>query len=1570
MLNLSCISCLTASEFGGIKEFKHIERHETVFGKYKEENSALYNLSSIMMSNLPFNLINFLSDDDLDAFVNYLMIQLNNRGKKKYYINTDESIELPFFIGNFSLVSLVTDDRPFLYDSVWSYFQDIGVNSIYIVHPIINVKRNSKGLVTDIQETSFGSENESFILLFLDNMEEGKVKEIRDELDDIYQNTVYAVDDFVLMQNLMQKLASEYRETIPEMSQFIYWLVQENFIFQGTRVLNINTDTKEFTHDDKGILKLHKKGINIGHIADSILEGKVNTVDGFPVVVDKSLKKSKIKERSYLDRIIFYERRGNTLRVVFLLGLFSNKGREVPPHEISILKNRVKDTLDHFNFVSGSHDFKWIREILDNFPKTELFNSDFKKLTQTLELVLTMHGSNQIRICYRDFRPLNNMFFFIAIPGDKFSVELVRELGDFLSGYFDGIMLDKNIRRDEHQRYFLHYHLYVNDTKVLDNVDEAFLKRSIVSMMKEWESYLYDILRERLGGGECDEVYAKYSGLFNESYKARNKPIDAYHDIENIRKTKDVYSDIYSDNGVVIIKIYSGRRFLLTELMPAINNTGLKVYEEDIYEFDIDGEKKFINAVILADIDDGKLFASDYKKLIPDLMVAVLSGKVENDRLNTLNITQSMTYRQVDILRAVRGFLKQIDGSFTIKTLNDSLINNGHIAKKLVELFEEKLDPARDHRDIKSINEDLNSMIEAVVSVNEDKALRYYGKAINGIVRTNAYMVPQKDYISFKLKSSELDIIVDPKPLFEIFVHSADMNGIHLRGGKVARGGLRFSDRPDDFRTEVLGLVKTQMVKNALIVPVGSKGGFIVKNRFQDREQDKLHIIEQYRNFIRGLLDITDNLKGKEVIHPENVVIYDENDPYLVVAADKGTATFSDIANAVSVDEYKFWLGDAFASGGSTGYDHKKVGITARGAWESVKRHFRETGKDIQSEDFTVAGIGDMAGDVFGNGMLLSQHIRLLAAFNHIHIFIDPNPDSASTFEERLRLFTTPGTSWKDYKASLISDGGGIFDRSSKKINLSKQMKELFKTDRNFMTGEELVKEILKADVELLWNGGIGTYVRSSKETDLDVGDTANNNVRIDATELKAKVVGEGGNLGFTQRARMEFHSLGGKIYTDAVDNSGGVDMSDHEVNIKIMMNALVHSGDIKSVDERNELIADLTDEVTDLILLDNYYQSMAVSMGLMCFEKRAVTFREAAKFLREKGLLDFRIENIHFTNADNQLTAPEMAVLLAYFKIYAYREVEGRLDLKDKLISREYEEYFPPSFLKRFGDKVYDHQLMHEIAATAVVNRVINQLGPGFAYEVFKGTGQSFSRLAHNYLVAEDILQLRDIRKDIFKLDNKAESRAQYAALMQLEKTVKVAVEWLGDERRAELLNKKINTLVDIVKIIPENLPKDISDYMDYLKDYYIKSGFNSELAEKICSVRLAKPAFDIFEIHIKTGLPIKEVICRYFEIGKTFEVNKLTRYMKKVKLRNEWERENRESLMLRAKRLQKKLTVTYCNSEETWMKKLVATEERFFNNYSKFLASVDAGEIDSLVPYNVIMDSFAGLVQKYEEV
>ena len=850
----------------------------------------------------------------------------------------------------------------------------------------------------------------------------------------------------------------------------------------------------------------------------------------------------------------------------------------------------------------------------------------------------------------------------------------------------------------------------------------------------------------------------------------------------------------------------------------------------------------------------------------------VWHGEAEQDGFNGLIVAAGLDWREVTMVRAVARYLRQAGIPFSDRYMEETLLAHAGVAAKLSELFHARFDPAGDRSRAEDVAREIEEAIDAVDSLDQDRILRGFLSVVRAMLRTNYFLPGPKPYVSFKLDPTQVPLTPLPRPRFEIFVHSPRVEGVHLRGGSVARGGLRWSDRREDFRTEILGLMKAQMVKNALIVPVGAKGGFVMK-----RAGDQ--VVECYTTFISGLLDITDTISGGEVVPPEHVVRHDGDDPYLVVAADKGTATFSDIANGVA-EQYGFWLGDAFASGGSVGYDHKAMGITARSAWVSVQRHFRELGVDVQAEDFTVAGVGDMSGDVFGNGMLLSQHIRLVAAFDHRHVFLDPDPDAESSCAERRRLFDLPRSSWADYDTSLISEGGGVFPRTAKSIELSEQVRAALDVEAERLTPSELIQAILRAPVDLLWNGGIGTYVKAAHETHADVGDKANDAVRVNGRDLRAKVVGEGGNLGFTQRGRVEYALGGGRVNTDAIDNAGGVNCSDHEVNIKVLLDSVVANGDMTSK-QRNALLAEMTDAVAERVLRGSYTQTQSLSLARAQAPAMLDVHDRFMRELESAGRLDRALEALPDTEtvadrrtANQGLTQPELAVILAYSKITLYAALLDSDLPEDPALGAELERYFPTPLPERFGDEMAAHRLRREIVATRVTNDLVDRAGTTFVFRLGEDTGASPADIARASIVARDVFKVRELWRDIEALDGQVAADVQYDMLLASRRMVERSARWLLRTRPRPLdIAEEVSRYADGARIVADLLPDVLveSEQESWRErvSRLTEHGVPEALAGRVAAQGALFSALDIVEVAGANDHDLEEVARLHFLLG-----------------------------------------------------------------------------------------------------
>ena len=1082
----------------------------------------------------------------------------------------------------------------------------------------------------------------------------------------------------------------------------------------------------------------------------------------------------------------------------------------------------------------------------------------------------------------------------------------------------------------------------MTDNNIEYNVKD--IENNLVEAARTWEDKLQSALLESAGEARGNELNRKYCNAFARSYKDEVLPSAAVVDIEKLEMLNDENKlemlfyrpqEEANSNIVRLSLFHKDEPIHLSDVMPMLENFGLRVVGETPYS--VKTSDGGINWIMDFSMLIDRKGMADFDKVsarFRSALTNVWSNRLENDGFNRLVLMGGLTGREASILRAYAKYMRQIGVTFSQMYIESTFANYPNIAAQIVNLFAKKfsLKAPASIKTIEKLIAQIYLELENVANLDDDRIIRLYVDMIVATLRTNYYQKDAqnqlKSYISFKIQPSLIPDVPLPLPAFEIFVYSPRVEGVHLRYGKVARGGLRWSDRREDFRTEVLGLVKAQQVKNTVIVPVGSKGGFVCKQLPTEREAFIKEGQECYKIFIRGLLDITDNIERGEVVPAADVVRHDEDDAYLVVAADKGTATFSDIANGIA-DEYNFWLGDAFASGGSVGYDHKKMGITAKGAWESVKRHFREMDIDCQTTDFTVVAIGDMAGDVFGNGMLLSKHIRLQVAFNHMHIFVDPNPDATSSYPERERLFNMPRSSWEDYNKDLISAGGGIFSRAAKSIALSPEMKKMLGTKKASMTPNELMKASLMMNFDLLWNGGIGTYIKNSKETDADVGDRANDALRINGKELGAKIIGEGGNLGATQLGRIEFAAKGGRVNTDFIDNVGGVACSDNEVNIKILLNGLVAEGDLTRK-QRDELLYSMTDEVSELVLKDCYRQTHTISITQ---SRGTSTLKEKVRFihaLEKDGKLNRAIEFIPSDEelaeraaAGKDLTRPELSVLVSYAKMV----------LKESLVSDEITENpyyrqllvksFPRPLREKFNDAMNNHPLRKEIIATKLANNIVNDMGLNFMVRMHEETGANEAEIATCYSIASEIFEMHDTWSSISALDNKIPAVVQTQMLYQLRRTVRRATRWfLRHRNKAQTIEQTIAFFAPTFKDLSDNLNTYIvekeSQSTTEEANKLIQSGVPANIAKRIVSLSSLFSVMDLAEIANNSNRTITMVSNTYFKLGARMGLHWFLEQITNQPVANHWQALARSSNREELDWQQRKLSQVVLNSFE----------------------------------------------------
>ena len=1192
----------------------------------------------------------------------------------------------------------------------------------------------------------------------------------------------------------------------------------------------------------------------------------------------------------------------------------------------------MKNVVTRAGFDPNGHMGKALVTLLEEHPRDELLQISEDELFETAMGILRLVERQRTRLFVRRDAYGRYLSCLIYLPREHHSTELSKRMEQILVKAFNGLSSEHIVHLSESPLARVQIIVRTKPGSVPE-FDVRQIENQIVNAARHWQDDLHDALVAHFGEERGNQLHLRFGNAFPASYRENCSVAEAVTDaaiMDRLGKEQRLTMNLYAGDPLSVTPLrlrvfHSGEPVPLSSSLPMLEHMGAKVLEELNYKVEPAGMPPvYVQDFGMSHAGEIKLDVSQVKNRFEESFVRAWDGEIENDDFNRLVLRANLGWREITILRAYSKYLRQVGFTFSQAYMEQALSANAVVAQKLVELFVARFDPAKVADagvNILLKTTEIENGLDSVENLDEDRILRRFLALIRATVRTNYFQKDadgsSKSYLSFKFNPELVPGLPAPKPMFEIYVYSPRVEGVHLRGGKVARGGLRWSDRMEDFRTEVLGLMKAQMVKNTVIIPVGSKGGFVVKQPPAEREAFLKEGVACYRTFLRGLLDLTDNLVGGEVVPPKDLVRHDADDPYLVVAADKGTATFSDIANGVA-REYGFWLDDAFASGGSVGYDHKKMGITARGAWESVKRHFRKLAVNTQTTDFTVVGIGDMSGDVFGNGMLLSRHIKLLGAFDHRHIFLDPDPDPEASFRERERLFNLPRSSWADYDRTLISEGGGIYPRSAKSVPLTDQIKQVLGVAENSLTPTDLIRALLKAPVDLLYNGGIGTYVKATSQTHVDVGDRANDAIRVNGRELRCKVVAEGGNLGLTQLGRVEYALSGGKINTDAIDNSAGVDCSDHEVNIKILLNSVITEGRMGG-EERNKLLAEMTDEVGVLVLRDNYFQAQSLSVRErmpLDPQMRFIRYLEkGGKLNREIEFLPSDEELASRKAAKTGLTSPERAVLLAYSKIMLYDELLASSVPNDPFISSALVRYFPEPLREHYLEQMKDHPLKREIIATHVTNEMINRVGTTYVYRMQEETGAGTQDVVRAYLLTREIFDFVSFWQAVEALDNEVPDAVQSDMLFDSERLFTRATVWfLRYPRLQEEIAKTVEHFAPGVQGIAANLHKFLSSEesvsLKLATERLCQNNVPNDLAKRLVGFESLYSALDIVEIVNETRRSVEEVAGAYFVVGGRLHLSWLRKQVDELPGDSHWQTLARTGLREDVSRLQTELT------------------------------------------------------------
>jgi glutamate dehydrogenase len=1355
-----------------------------------------------------------------------------------------------------TVVQIVTDDMPFLVDSVSAELQRMERSVHLVVHPTMRVRRNAAGELEELVlgpksaadgsgdggkgdggsgDNGFGLVRESWMHLEIDRDSDlSKRDDVAQGLRSVLGNVRESVEDWPKMKATCSQLAQDLVDAPPagisaeEVEQargLLEWLADNHFTFLGYREYALHrgddADTLEAVQGTGlGLLRYDRTGDGVLLSEQARVVARAREL----LIITKANSRATVHRNTYLDYISVkqFDSHGEVTGEKRFLGLFTSSAYTESVTRVPVLRDKVAAIFQRTGFLPDSHSGKDLLEVLETYPRDELFQAEEESLYDNATSVLHLQERRKTKLFLRRDRFGRFVSCLVYIPRDRYNTAVRLKMESILRQAFPGATVDFTTRVSESVLARLHFVVRVPAGESIPPIDEVVLERQLIDATRTWDEDLGEAARTEHG----EEAAARLSGLYGRAFpEAYKEDFTSRVGVADIRHMDALENDdstglnMYQEPGAPAnerrFKLYRRSPLSLTQVLPMFTHMGVEVVDERPYEISRgDGVNLWVYDFGLR-VRNDKVWTGDggrdrLRELFQDAVGAVWRGQAESDGFNALVLGAGLTWRQVVILRTVAKYLRQTGSTFSQDYVESALVQNLKLASMLVTLFETRFDPSRYAGESTSEREAaetavcdaITKSLDDVKSLDHDRIIRAFLGVITATLRTNFYQPDEsgadKTYVSIKLNPKKVPDLPAPRPQFEIFVYSPRVEGVHLRFGPVARGGLRWSDRREDFRTEVLGLVKAQMVKNAVIVPTGSKGGFYAKqlpDPAVDRDAWLAEGIGSYKVFISGLLDLTDNRDGSQVVPPPAVVRHDPDDSYLVVAADKGTATFSDIANGVA-QSYGFWLDDGFASGGSAGYDHKAMGITARGAWESVKRHFREMGHDTQTQDFTAVGIGDMSGDVFGNGMLLSEHIRLVAAFDHRHIFVDPSPVAATSFPERQRLFDLPRSSWADYDTSLISEGGGIFDRSLKSIAITPQMATALGLAKNAtsMTPAELMKAILQAPVDLLWNGGIGTYVKAAGESSADVGDRANDAIRVNGDQLRSKVVGEGGNLGLSQLGRIEAALHGVRVNTDAIDNSAGVDTSDHEVNIKILLTSLVKAGDM-TLKQRNSLLASMTDDVAQQVLRDNYEQNVLLGNARAQEHPMLPVHQRLIHWLEERGDLDRALEFLPTdTEIDRRfadglgLKSPEFSVLVAYAKLALKEDLLPSELPDDPWFQQTLTDYFPEALREQFAGELAEHPLRREIITNSVVNSMVNRGGITFAFRAMEETGATPEQIARAFVVCREIFDLPSFVHEIEALDNVVPTEVQSQLYLEFRRLIDRSMRWFLTSRPSRL--------------------------------------------------------------------------------------------------------------------------------------------------------------------------------------
>lgn len=1430
-----------------------------------------------------------------------------------------------------TIIEVINDDMPFLVDSICLALNRLGLTLHLVLHPIMPVRRSTDGRLESLESPA---PEESFIHIEVDRQTSAEaLRAMEADLQSVLEDVRAAVEDWQpitdILTQLIEQLESEApkhlaAESVREAQAFLQWLGDNHFTLLGYHNYDIVTA--------RGGKQLKPVGTGLGILRESFGRDEQGGLrlspadldkaisDGELLLITKANNRATVHRSAYLDFIAVrrFNKKGDVVGEHRFLGLYTSSVYSGNPREVPILRQKVQAVLENVTYSPLSHKGKTLLHILENYPRDELWEIDNATLQQISLGILHLQERQVVRLFVRRDRFARLVSCLVFVPRDNYNTEVRSKMQQMLMHAFGGVSAEFNVTLSESVLARIHF-IVRTSGGIPDSYDVAAIEAQLLNAARRWRDHLHLHLLEHFGEEQGNAFFHSYADAFPMAYHEEFVARAAVSDIEKIqtlRDENDLALNLYNrhsthGNGLHLKVFRLAHPIELSTSLDILENLDVQVVDEHPYRVEAIGHQ----AVWISDFGlqvQNPIENSRARQNFQDAFALAFNGSIDNDGFNRLVLRADLDWREVNILRAYWRYLKQVGAAFSQHYVEECLGNHPRIAHTLIRLFHARLAPLNGG-DAALLQNELQDMLNDVPSLDDDRILSSFIALILATTRTNYYQrnghgLP-KPWLSFKFDPARIPGLPEPRPWAEIFIYSVRMEGVHLRGGPVARGGIRWSDRLEDYRTEILGLMKAQTIKNSVIVPVGAKGGFICKQQpATDREALFREAQQCYEWFIRGLLDVTDNRRSDRISSPDATVRHDEDDPYLVVAADKGTANFSDIANRIA-REYEFWLDDAFASGGSNGYDHKKMGITARGAWESAKRHFREFDLNIQTTPFSVIGIGDMSGDVFGNGMLQSRCIRLIAAFDHRHIFLDPDPDCARSFAERERLFALPTSSWSDYDTSVLSAGGGVFSRSAKRIPLSPAIRAALGTRLEACTPNELIKEILKAPADLLFNGGIGTYVKASSQSHLDANDRSNDAVRVNGQDLRVRVVVEGGNLGFTQLARVEYALNGGRINTDAIDNSAGVDCSDHEVNLKILLGSMLADGDM-TLKQRNELLHAAREDVAALVLRDNRQQTIAQQVATVIAPHLLHVHVRYIQALEKDGRLKRALE---FLPGDEELarrklvhgglTAPELAVLMAYAKLTIYPQILAS-DLPRELVALSWlSKYFPASVVERAGDALPNHYLKYEIIATGMTNEIVNRMGATFLFRLNDETGASIGAIARTWLAACRIFETQGMWDAIEALDDVVPAGVRVQLLLEVRRLMERATRWIlrnfpSPHEIDEVIGDYTHGVGVFRSHLPQLLPSAAHADIAAQEEQWLKVGVPLHLASTLARAEALLAVLDIMQIDNSLQLGLDTVAEVYFSLGESLQLDWMRHAINALPRDNRWQTLARISL------------------------------------------------------------------------